>query len=100
MKRDANCPLCGAKLPPSAWLDTCDELLDSEHGILATRCPACQGKLELLPKTGSLLLGYRNGKHFEAALTLDYPGLLVEASSDRLCLRADEREWVFVEDEN
>lgn len=100
MKRDANCPLCGAKLRPSSWLDACDELLDSEHGILATRCPACQGRLELLPQVDSLQLGYRNGSRFEAALTLDYPGLQIEAGGDRLCLRAEGREWFFVENED
>lgn len=100
MKRDANCPLCGAKLPPSAWLDACDELLDGARGILAARCPACQGRLEVLAQTGSLQLGYRNGNNFTAALSLDYPGLQVDTAGDRLCLRADEREWVFVEGED
>lgn len=99
MKRDANCPLCGAKLPPSAWLDACDELLDSAAAILAARCPACQGRLEILAQTGSLQLGYRNGKNFSAALSLDYPGLQVETAGDRLHLRADGREWDFVEAE-
>ena len=100
MKRDANCPLCGAKLSPSAWLDACDELLDGEHGILAARCPACQGRLEILAQTGSLQLGYRNGNNFTAALSLDYPGLQVGTAGDRLRLRADEREWFFGEAED
>jgi hypothetical protein len=99
MKRDANCPLCGAKLPPSAWLDACDELLDSAEGILAARCPACQGRLEILAQPGSLQLGFHNGKNFSAALSLDYPGLQVEITDGRLHLRAEEREWDFVEAE-
>jgi len=98
MKRDANCPLCGAKIPPSAWLDACDELVDSEGGILAARCPACQGRLEVLPQAGRLQLGFRNGARFESALDIDYPGLAVTLSDGRLCLRADGREWTFVED--
>lgn len=99
MPSPARCPLCGAHIAPAAWLDACDELLDADHGILTTHCPACQGRLELQAQPDGLQLGYRNGTRFDAALTLDYPGLQVETGTDRLHLRAGEREWVFVEDD-
>lgn len=95
MKRDASCPLCGAKLPPAAWLDACTELVDADLGVLAARCPACQGRLEIRPKAGCLELGYcnANGRDFDIALTLDFPDLTVDRNAETLSASADGRNW-------
>jgi len=95
----SRCPLCGAHIPPAAWLDACDELLDPALGLLATHCPACQGNLELLPGPDRLELGFRNGKHFEAARNLDFPGLRITLGDDRLSLACNGREWNYSADD-
>jgi hypothetical protein len=33
-KRDASCPLCGAKMVPAQVLDACEEIVDEHLGVL------------------------------------------------------------------
>ena len=99
MPNDDRCPLCGARLPPTAWLDACEELLDAELGVLAARCPACQGRLEIRPQDGRLELGYRNanGREFESARSLDFPQLKLTLLAQEMILALGERSWHFRE---
>lgn len=98
-KRDASCPLCGARFSPEALLDACDELVSAELGVLAGRCPHCQGELEVRPQAERLQVGYtvgRNAGGFVTALALPCPGLRIERPHDGgLLLRVGERRWHF-----
>lgn len=95
LKREANCPLCGAKLTPAQVLDACDELVDGERGVLGCRCPYCQGYFEVMPAADRLEIGYvRNGR-FDAVLALPCPGLTAEPRGDALRIAAAGREWTF-----
>lgn len=102
MKRDSDCPLCGAKLTPGELLDACGELLSPALGILAAHCPHCQGYIEVRPDRGSLQIGYLKGGSpalFEAVITLPCAGLEVQASTDntRLTVALAGRSWIFTE---
>jgi len=95
-KRQAGCPLCGANMTARDWLGATTALLDTELGVLAARCPHCQGYLELRPLAGRVDIGYRVGKenhHFEVALTLPYPGLAVNHLETAIQLSAGDDAW-------
>jgi hypothetical protein len=102
LKRDSNCPLCGARLKPTDLLDAATELIDPVLGVLETRCPHCQGRLELLPESGHLDIGYLVGddsQRFDVALTLVIDGLEIERGDNPpvLTLTAAGRTWKFSE---
>jgi hypothetical protein len=102
MKRDSDCPLCGAKLKPDELLDACGELLSPELGVLAARCPHCQGYIEVLPTTGSLLIGYlKDGATplFETVITLPCVELEIHLSTapPQLIAAFAGRSWFFTE---
>lgn len=99
VKRESGCPLCGARLEAAALLDACSGLLDADLGVLAARCPACQGYLEVRPVEGRLDIGYLSGagagQRFEVALSLLAEGLAVEAAGDVLRVALAGRHWAF-----
>lgn len=101
VKRESGCPLCGAKLDAAALLDACTGLLDDDFGVLAARCPACQGYLEIRPAAGRLDLGYLAGtgaaRRFAVALTILADGLAVEWVSGALNVTLGGRHWAFAE---
>lgn len=101
VKRESGCPLCSARLEPAALLDACSGMLDIGLGVLAARCPACQGDLEVRPVEGRLDLGYLGGagagQRFDVALSLLAEGLAVEASGDVLRVALAGRHWAFAE---
>jgi len=102
MKRDSDCPLCGAKLTPAELLDACGELLSPELGVLAARCPYCQGYIEVRPTPDSLQIGYlRDGATpvFQAVITLACSGLEIRNAPEqgRMDVMLGERSWHFVE---
>lgn len=102
MKRDSDCPLCGAKLTPGELLDACSELLSPELGVLAARCPHCQGYIEVLPANGSLHIGYlKDGVTplFETVITLPCAALEISRSAapQQLIAALAGRSWVFTE---
>jgi len=81
-RREADCPLCGAKLAAAVMLDASEELIDGELGVLGARCPYCQGYLEVRPAAGAVSLGYLTGGRFEAVRTLPADGLSVLQAVD------------------
>lgn len=103
MKRESGCPLCGAKVSATEWLDACDELIDAELGVLSVRCPHCQGRLELAPAAGRVELGYIAGgaggtqPRFDVALSIPSEGLTVERleAPPGLRLALAGHEWEF-----
>ncbi|MDP1910369.1 MAG: hypothetical protein Q8K85_18880 [Hyphomicrobium sp.] len=102
VKRDSNCPLCGAQLTAAELLDAGGELIDAELGVVETHCPHCQGYLEVLPANGRVDLGYRvgaSGERFDVALSLPFEGFVVEHAQTppRLVLTAPGRYWEFGE---
>lgn len=102
IRRDSDCPLCGAKMTPSQLLDACANLLAPSVDTLSARCPFCQGYLEVRPVGETLEIGYLTGSaepHFERVLALPCPGLRYERlpAPPRLQLSLGERHWVFAE---
>ncbi|MEI7957333.1 MAG: hypothetical protein WCJ66_19385 [Verrucomicrobiota bacterium] len=100
MKRDSNCPLCGARLTAAELLDAGSELIDPRLGVVETHCPHCQGYLELMPAQGRVDIGYLVGaanERFDPALSLPFEGLMVERVENppRLMLTAQGRSWEF-----
>lgn len=102
IKRNSDCPLCGAKLTPGELLDACGELLSPELGVLAARCPHCQGYIEVQPSNGSLQIGYlKDGATplFETVTIL--PGaeleVLPSTAPPQLAVSLAGRSWVFTE---
>lgn len=101
-RREASCPLCGAKMQAVQLLDACEEIVDAGFGVLACHCPYCQGYLEIMPTSGKVHIGYLVGKdarRFDVVLSLPCEGLAVactEAGSV-LELKTAERVWVFRE---
>ena len=92
-KRESNCPLCGARLSAAELIAASSELLAPALGVLATRCPHCQGYVEIRPAVGQVDIGYLNQgqTRFDLAITLPCPGLLVESAANppRLILTLD-----------
>lgn len=99
LKRDASCPLCGAKLVPAEVLDACEEIADAALGVLAGNCPHCQGHFDVHPCEGSVELGYLRHGGFDAVVALPAPGLAVlrDTASGALRIRLAERDWKFAD---
>jgi len=98
--RHSGCPLCGGQLTALDLLNACDELADASLGILAARCPYCQGRLEIRPAAGRIEIGYIVGQRFDVAFSLDCAGLevLADAGDGSLRLRMPEKGWEFREE--
>jgi hypothetical protein len=99
--RDSKCPLCGATLTPTEILDACGELIDPVLGVVETQCPHCQGRLEAMPASGRVDLGFLIGdkERFDVALALPFEGLAVERLNGppRIKASAPGRSWEFRE---
>ena len=97
IKREATCPLCGAKLAPEAVLDACEEIADAEQGVLECRCPFCQGHFDVRPAEGCVELGYLRHGGFDVVVSLPAAGLAVLRDTTRgnLRLRLNGRDWRF-----
>jgi hypothetical protein len=100
LRRDSICPLCGAVLTAAELLDAGTELIEPRLGVIETRCPHCQGYLEVMPAQGRVDLGYLVGpdkEAFEVARSLNLEGLTVErgAAPPRLTLTANGTSWEF-----
>jgi len=98
--RHSGCPLCGGQLTALDLLNACDELADASLGILAARCPYCQGRLEIRPAAGRIEIGYIVGQRFDVAFSLDCGGLevLADAGDGSLRLRMQDKGWEFREE--
>jgi hypothetical protein len=96
-KRDASCPLCGAKMGAAQVLDACEETIDAGRGVLSCHCPYCQGYLELRPVDGQVDIGYLRNGRFDVVLTLPALGLEFERADDgeMLRLKMPGRCWTF-----
>lgn len=96
-KRDATCPLCGAKLTPQQVFDACEEVVG--ESILGCRCPFCQGYFEVRPGTDGVDIGYLRQGRFDVVLTLSASGMAVLRDTDNgtLRLRLAEQTWKFTE---
>ena len=90
-RRDASCPLCGAKMTAAQVLDACEDLVG--EGVLACHCPYCQGYLEVMPAAGRIDIGYLRNQRFDVVLSLPCEGLAVELTEDgmRLSVQSDLR---------
>lgn len=102
VRRDSNCPLCGAGLTATELLDAGAELIDQRLGVIETHCPHCQGYLEAIPAQGRVDVGYLVGpdkERFDVALSLACDGLEVERTEKPPCLRlrAVGRSWEYRE---
>lgn len=100
IRRDSNCPLCGAQLTAAELLDTCTDVINSELGVLEAQCPHCQGSLEVMPTNGWVAIGFLIGarkERFDVALSLFFAGLVVrhEEHSPRMTLKAPGQTWEF-----
>ena len=95
IKRDASCPLCGAKLTPTQVLDAGEEIADATHAVLACRCPYCQGHFDAQPQAGSIAIGYLQHNRFDTVITLPAAGLVALTDGTTLRLRLGERDWKF-----
>jgi hypothetical protein len=97
LRRDATCPLCGAKLSPALVLDTCEEFADAALGALSGRCPFCQGHIDVQPREGSVAIGYVQYGRFEAIVMLPAEGLVAlrDTASGSMRLRMSWRDWRF-----
>lgn len=88
--------MCGARLSAIELLDAGEELIDAERGIVAARCPHCQGNLEVIPTAGRLDLGYLTGSgRFEVAGSLRCDGLEVFPEGAGMAIAASGRRWTF-----
>jgi hypothetical protein len=97
LKREASCPLCGAKMAATQLLDACEELIDPGRGVLSCHCPYCQGYLEVMPVVDRVDLGYLRHDRFDLVLSLPAEGLTVESADDgAMTVRAAGRCWSFV----
>jgi hypothetical protein len=99
LRRDATCPLCGARLSAEHLLDCCGEFACAALDVLEARCPHCQGYLEVQPVEGQLRLGYHSpmgAPRFDAVIALALPGLTLERTvAGVLRVVAAERAWEF-----
>ena len=89
-------------MTPINMIDACMEISNAELGVLAARCPHCQGNFEIQPATDRIDLGYCDGGpvvSFDVAFSLSFAGLVVERGEDPsvLVLRTSDRRWVFRE---
>lgn len=87
-------------MPPLAMIAACTAVADAELGVLAARCPHCQGYFELRPATDRIEIGYCAGTtpaRFDVALVLAVDGLVVEHEEDPpvIVLRQHDRRWQF-----
>ncbi len=98
-RREATCPLCGAKLTPAQVLDACEEVADASRSVLSCHCPHCQGHLEVMPAAGRVDIGYLRNGRFDVVLTLACDGLTVlrDTSTGSLRIRMPGRDWKFDE---
>ncbi len=99
--RDSKCPLCGATLTATEILDACGEIIDPVLGVVDTHCPHCQGRLEAMPVSGRVDIGFLIGdrERFDVALALPLGGLAVEKLKGPPCIRltAPGCSWEFRE---
>lgn len=98
IRRESNCPLCGAQLTALELVAACTELIDPRLGILETHCPYCQGYLEVMPSAGRMDIGYRVGpanERFDVALALPCAGLEVERKEGSMTLKASGGSWEY-----
>jgi len=97
VKREASCPLCGAKLTAAQVLDACEELLGD--GILECHCPYCQGHFDVRPVAEAVEIGYIRNGGFDTVLQLPAEGLAVlrDTATGNLRLRLAGRNWKFEE---
>lgn len=96
-RRDASCPLCGAKMQARQVLDACEELVDAGAGVLGCHCPYCQGYFEVRPAADQVEIGYLQSGRFASVVTLPAAGLRVlqDTGSGLLRLRLDGSDWKF-----
>jgi len=96
-KREASCPLCGAKLTPTQVLDACEEISDEHLGVLDCHCPFCQGHFEVLPGEGRVEIGYVRSARFDGVVVLPAEGLAVlrDTATGGLRIRLAGRTWKF-----
>lgn len=83
-------------------IDACLEISNAELGVLAARCPHCQGHFEIQPAIDRIDVGYSDGNtvaRFDVALSLSLVGLVVERGENppSLALSTSDRRWVFLE---
>ena len=97
VKRDASCPLCGARLTPAQVLDAGEEIADAAMGVLACRCPYCQGHFDAHPRAGNIAIGYLRHGRFDSVITLPAEGLVALTDGTTLRLRLGGRDWKFSE---
>jgi hypothetical protein len=102
IKRDSQCPLCGAAMTPADLIEACSGLLNLELGVLTARCPHCQGHFEIQPGEDQIAVGYSAGvetPRFDVAYIQPSPGLRVErlGAQQGLTLTYADRTWVFSE---
>ena len=102
MKRESDCPLCGAKMTAGELLDACANLLAPELGVISARCPHCQGYLEVMPSGERLEIGYLTSgaqPGFARVTSLPCPGLEIERSENPPTLKIGVagRSWTFTE---
>lgn len=96
-KREATCPLCGAKLSAAQVLDACEEIVDA--GILDCHCPYCQGYFEVRPGADAVDIGYLRHGRFDVVVSLPAAGLAVlrDMASGTLRLKLGGRDWKFAD---
>lgn len=94
-KRDASCPLCGAKLTAAQVLDACEETV--APGVIGCRCPFCQGYFEARPTTDAIEIGYLQGERFAAVMRLAAPGIgvLRDTAGGTMLVKLAGRQWRF-----
>ena len=66
-------------------IDACMEIANAELGVLAARCPHCQGHFEIRPANERIDLGYCVGTtalRFDVAHSLAVAGLVAERGED------------------
>ena len=96
-KREATCPLCGAKLSAAQVLDACEDIVG--EGILGCHCPFCQGYFEVMPQADRVDIGYLRHGRFDVVVSLSADGLTVlrDMATGALRVRLADRDWTFRE---
>ena len=96
LRRDASCPLCGARLSTDQVLANCDEVADLAQGVLACHCPFCQGYFEVRTSNAELEIGYLRLGRFDTVVVLpDAKGLHCTIERDGISLTLNESAWRF-----